>query len=52
MILTPGMFVTHLIRENNNFIFELKPEMNWIIILKSILDGFNITMCAKIILSD
>lgn len=45
--LNPGVLSTHIITEANYFLIEVTDEMKNLIILKSIVDGYNIGMCAK-----
>lgn len=47
--LTAGFISTFTISESNLFLIEVLPEMKTLLILKSVVDGFNIDMCAKFI---
>ena len=43
--LNPGVFVKHTIKEANLYMIEVLDEFNDLLILKSVVDGYNIKMC-------
>ncbi len=45
--MTPGALTTHMIKENNYFIISILKEMNDLLILKTINDGYEINLCAN-----
>lgn len=45
--LNPGILSTHTIKENNHYVIEVTADMAEMLILKSIVDGHNISLCAK-----
>lgn len=47
MKLNPGVLSTYTIKDKNNFVIEILREMDDILILKTINDGYNIKMCVK-----
>lgn len=51
MRMIPGLISTFTASETNVFLIEVKPEMKNILILKSVVDGFNINLCATIVSS-
>lgn len=45
--LNPGVLETHLVKQSDLFYLEIKKDMNTILVLKTIVDGYNIDMCAS-----
>ena len=45
--LNPGILSTHTMNKNNLFIIEINKDMKDLLILKSIVDGYNINLCGK-----
>ena len=45
--LNPGILSTHTIKENNHYLIDVTADMAELLILKSIVDGHNISLCAK-----
>ena len=43
----PGVIYSHTMKENNYFLIEILEEMEDILILKGIADGYNIKLCAN-----
>ena len=46
LLLNPGVLSTHTIKEANYFLAEVTSDMNSLLVLKSIVDGYNINLCA------
>lgn len=52
MILIPGILSTYTIQESNTFLIQILDEMDDLLVLKSIVDGHNIDLCASFTSSD
>lgn len=50
--LNPGIISQYLLSRNNYFFIEVAPEMKSVLILKSIVDGYSIKLCAWFTLSE
>jgi hypothetical protein len=44
--LTPGIFVKHTIKDANLYTIEILDNFNDLLVLKSVVDGYNIKLCA------
>ena len=44
--LSPGLFVKHTIKEANLYLIEILDNFNDLLVLKSVVDGYNIKLCA------
>ena len=47
LMLNPGVISTHIIREYNYFLLEITKEMSDLLVIKTIVDGYNIDLCGK-----
>lgn len=47
LVLHPGVLSTHTVNEANYFLIEVTKEMNDLLVLKTIVDGYNIDLCGK-----
>lgn len=50
--LNPGIISQHMLKQSNYFLIETTREMKTILILKSVIDGYNIQMCASFSFDD
>ena len=50
--LNPGIISQHLLNQHNYFLIEVTKEMKTLLILKSVVDGYNIQMCANFSLDE
>ena len=51
-LLAPGVVSTHMVQESNQFLIQIIEEMESLLVLKSIVDGYNIDICASISATD
>ena len=47
--LNPGILSTQIVRESNKFLIEIGADMKNILIVKTVVDGYNLDMCANFI---
>ena len=48
----PSIITTHTLKNENFFLIEVIEEMGDLLILKSVVDGYNLKLCAKFTSSD
>lgn len=47
LMLNPGIISTHTVKESNYFLLEVTREMSDLLVIKTIVDGYNIDLCGK-----